>query len=274
MTINLSAVYDWPGWTPKSHLPRRLLAAQMIWTLKLDGPVDGPNAMILLGERLRARGVEPPPLVKGPGGNNPLTKIALVLSGQSRAATGGGNLVPTPVLRRGLKGRSTVHLSVLDGADLPPNPFPPDPVEVPEPEPPAEVKAPEPEPVEPARNGHRPEPIIVKTPTDKALLILRLAGELALDTAAMPVPTTHEDSERLADALAEAERLRRRLAEESTNRAAAEEGVISQRRVIDALKAQRDILQSNLDAAMRKERRPDDTGRRALDRMMREPTTR
>lgn len=136
----------------------------------------------------------------------------------------------------------------------------PEPVAVEEPES-------EPEPV------MRPEPVYVRTLEDKAMLVMRLASEVALDVAALP-PAPVDDGVRLAEALAESERLRRQLAEEMSRRQDVEEQVASQRRVIDALKVQHNIMQNNLDVAMRGERRPDDNGHRQLDRLMREPAGR
>lgn len=262
----LTEIHRWPHWYPKSQLSRRLLGAQVVWTIKLDGPLDGPNVTDTLLDLLARRGVTLSPETR----RYALASLTGVLAKQVTPSK--GVLVNHALLARTVKAQRTRHLSILEGVELPPNPFPSE-AKVDEIEPPAVVTEPEPEPVveEPSRNGHRPEPVIVKTPTDKAMLILRLAGELALDLAAMPAPSSGDEPERLADALAEAGRLRHRLAEESAKRAAAEEQVASQRRVMDALKVQRDILQSNLDAAMKGERRPDDGGRRTLERLMREP---
>ena len=262
----IRAIHEWPHWHLKSHLERRVLSAQVLWTIKLDGPLDGANVTDTLLELLTRRGVHLPAESR----RYSLTSLTGALAHSTPSK---GIMADFPQLARTVAGQRTKHLSILDGVELPPNPFPSE-AKVDEIKPPAVVAEPvAPEPVieEPSRNGHRPEPVIVKTPTDKAMLILRLAGELALDLAAMPAPSSGDEPERLADALAEAERLRHRLGEESAKRAAAEEQVASQRRVMDALKVQRDILQSNLDAAMRGERRPDDGGRRTLERLMREP---
>jgi hypothetical protein len=256
----IRAIHEWPHWVLKTHFERRVLAAQVVWTVKLDGPLDGENVTDTLLNLLAQRGVVFPPETK----RYALATITGILAKQVTSTK--GVLVDHALLARTVVGQRTKHLSVLEGVELPPNPFPPEPVEV-EPAPPAVVAEPVaamPEVEKPSSNGHRPEPVIVKTPTDKAMLILRLAGELALDLAAMPAADDGEESGRLAEALAEAQRLRHRLTE-------VEEQVASQRRVLDALKVQRDILQSNLDAAMKGERRPDESGRRALDRMMREP---
>lgn len=266
-----SAVLEWPHWSHKSHLARRLLAAQVVWTLKLDGPLEGRDAMVQLADRLRARGVE-----LGDLGGTALTALAATLAHQA-ASTSKGVLTDVPLLRRKVHGRRTIVLSVLARAPLPPNPFPPEP-ELVEPEPPAPtpLRRVEPVPDEPVEEhvaGHRdtPRTITVRTLADKAMLVLRLAGEVALDVAALPAAGEVEDSERLAEAIAESERLRQTVRDETGRRREIEEQLASQKRVNGALKAQADILQNNLDAHMRYERRPNESGRRALDRMMREP---
>lgn len=280
-------VLEWSHWTYKSHLARRLLAAQIVWTLTLDGPLEGRDTMTTLADRLTDRGVDLREVSR-----LALSSLVADLAHQAAAANKGA-LTDIPLVRRRVHGRRTVHLSVL-GRALPPNPFrvepaaiapmepepvEPEPVE-PEPEPEPEP-APEPEPlaepvaVEPVSNdyGETPRTIIVRTVEDKAMLLLRLAGEVALDIAALPPAAAFNDGGRLAEAIAESERLRRQVEEEATRRREAEEQVASQKRVNGALKAQVDILQNNLDAHMRYERRPNDTGHRALDRMMREPAT-
>jgi hypothetical protein len=258
---DLSAVHAWPGWARKTHLDRRMLAAQILWTLKLDGPLSGREAMAELTERLRRRGVDVPAI--GRGGRDALTILSLAMAHQGVGVK--GVMTVEPVLHREVSGRRTVALSVLDGVDLPPCPFVEEPAEL-EPEP---VAVEEPEPV----TVKRPEPVYVRTLADKAMLVMRLAGEVALGVAALP-PGPVDDGVRLAEALAETERLRRQLAEEMSRRQDVEEQLASQRRVHDALKVQNETMQNNLDVAMRGQRRPDDNGYRQLDRMMREPAGR
>lgn len=255
---DLSAVYSWPGWAHKTHHERRLLAAQMLWTLKLDGPLSGREAMADLAQRLGLRGVEVPAI--GRGGRDALTILSLAMAHQGAGCK--GVMTVEPVLHREVSGRRTTHLSILGGVDLPPCPF------VEEPDEPEPVAVEEPEPV----TVKGPEPVYVRTLEDKAMLVMRLAGEVALGVAALP-PAPGDDGVRLAEALAESERLRRQLAEEMSRRQDVEEQVASQRRVIDALKARDEIMQNNLDVAMRGERRPDDRNHRQLDRMMREPAS-
>lgn len=276
-----SAVLEWPHWTYKSHLARRLLAAQIVWSLKLDGPLEGIDTMTTLADRLTARGVDLFGVSK-----TALSSLAADLAHQA-GATGKGALTDIPLLRRRVHGRRTIHLSVL-GRSMPPNPYREEPVaeaepelsEVPDrPEPEVPVPAPEPlpEPVaaEPPSNGYgeAPRTITARSLEDKAMLVLRLAGEVALDIAALPPAATFDDGGRLAEVIAESERLRRRVEDETERRREAEEQLASQKRVNGALKAQADILQNNLDAHMRYERRPNESGRRALDQMMREPAT-
>jgi hypothetical protein len=255
-----SGVLEWSHWNYKSHLARRLLAAQVVWTLKTGGPLEGDDTMTVLADRLRSRGVD----LSG------VSRIAL--SGLTAVLAHQGNLTAltdVPLLRRRVHGRRTVHLSVLDGV-LPPDPFGRSTV------PAAESVAPTVEPdavtdAPPRQNGHKnTRPASVASLEDKAMLVLRLAGELALDIAALP-PTPTSDGGRLAETLTESHRLRQQLDDERARRREAEEQLASQKRVNAALKAQADILQNNLDAHMRYERRPEETGRRALDRLMREP---
>lgn len=270
-------VLDWPHWTYKSHFARRLLAAQVVWCLKLDGPLEGHDTMNTLTDRLTGRGVDLSEVSR-----IALSSLTADLAHQSSAASK-NPLTDVPLLDRRVHGRRTIHLSAI-GRAFPPNPFPvdeampvvvePDPDPVPEPVPEPEP-LPEPAVVEPAGNGHRetPRTITVQTLEDKAMLVLRLAGEVVLDIAALPPVTTFDDGGRLAEAIAESERLRHRVDEETTRRRDAEDQLASQKRVNGALRAQADILQNNLDAHMRYERRPNETGRRALDQMMREPAT-
>lgn len=270
-----SAVLEWPHWSHKSHLVRRLLAAQVVWTLKLDGPLEGRDAMVQLADRLRSRGVE-----LGDLGDTALTALAATLAHQA-TSTSKGVLTDVPLLRRKVHGRRTIMLSVLTRAPLPPNPFPPEPEPKPElvePEPtaPTPLRRFEPVPNELAEEqvaGYHdtPRTITVRTLEDKAMLVLRLAGEVALGIAALPPAGEVDDGERLAEAIAESERLRQTVRDETGRRREIEEQLASQKRVNGALKAQAEILQNNLDAHMRYERRPNESGRRALDRMMREP---
>lgn len=267
---DLSAVLEWPHWNRKSHLARRLLAAQVVWSLKLDGPLEGPDTMTMLADRLTARGVD----LSG------VSKIALSnLAAELAHQTSASNNPPADIalLSRRVQGRRTFHLSAL-GQSLPPSPYGDKPVTVEpdEPQPPEPEPAPEPAPEplpEPSSNGYREMSGAgtVRTLEDKAMLVLRLAGEVALDIAALPPAGSLDDRGRLAEAIAESERLRRRVEQEASRRREAEEQLASQKRVNGALRAQADILQNNLDAHMRYERRPNDSGRRALDQMMREP---
>jgi hypothetical protein len=267
---------SWPHWIYKSQRTRRVLAAQVIWVLKLEGPLDGRGAMDRLDERLRRRGVDLSRVSR-----LALSNLTAVLAHQG-AGSSHGTLIEMPVLRRVVHGRRTIHLSVIPRATLPPNPFEAEPVEADEPpaavevEPPAppEPVIPEPEPVAmvPSSNGRGDMPMTTAPIAleDKAMLVLRLASEVALDIAALPVMSSG-GGERLAEALAESDRLRQRVGEEVERRRQAEEQLASQVRVSAALKNQNAVLQNNLDAKMRYERRPDESGKRVLDRMMREP---
>jgi len=110
---------------------------------------------------------------------------------------------------------------------------------------------------------------------DQCALLMRLAGNLMVAVSAMEVglseqPVDVDMASRLGAAVEETQTLRRRLAKASEAVAKAESARNQEKAALLALQRQNVILGENLQKALRGDQRPDDSGRKALDQMMRE----
>jgi hypothetical protein len=115
--------------------------------------------------------------------------------------------------------------------------------------------------VQATANGLPPEPLDF---VDRLLMIQRLANEVLIDlvTVAANAPAMPDDGSRLAVALDENQRLRRKLAD-------ATESAVAHKREAEAVRRAAKQTQANLDALL-SQSRTDDSGFKALRKMMEE----
>jgi hypothetical protein len=268
---DLADVLAWEGWPSDMYSMTRIDCAKVAWIVNLLGPFESNNAVADFVEAAETWfGWRVTKTIK----NGHLPKM----SGTMR--TSHSSLAWPTLLDRLVDGKRTLYLGVRDGVDLPPNPWVhhgPELLHTPdrngqgvavtepaaEPEKPTEVPMPT-----------DPRPVAVElvpsssTVGDKAVLIMRLAGEIFRDhtTAYAPVPDYPDLRTELTQAVknleaeqARHENTRKALASASSALREAEAAVLR--------------LDANLQAVLRGERVEDMRGMKVLQDLMtkREP---
>lgn len=243
--LKLDEVLTWDGWPPNTYPDSKIVCSIIAW-LVADRAYEGRDATSRLHEDIRARY---PKELSYNALRGQLGSISIETRDVARHRE-----PPMPTLTTWkVEGRTTRYIRLLKDAKLPPCPWVNKPAE-PEPEP-AETPAPD----VPALLGPV-KPDLVRVPVtdpdlgtaDKAVLIMRLAGEIFRETGQA------DDQAELVAALNHERELRQR----------AEAAAEGHKRAFDALKRQNAILDANLQAAMKGQRVPDMSGKQALDRLM------
>jgi hypothetical protein len=257
----------WDGWPSGVPYDIRLRAAQIVWNLKESGPLHNPDLAAM---------------AKGYG----CTRIALSQLLQRLAGIGREGSAKYPhLIERVARDKRTRYLAVRDDVALPPNPFPQvSPVALTEARTQAIAQArlralEEPvaaadavvAPIQPAGEDESPQPVL--SPADKAILIMRLAGEIFRDVDTGPATVADESfvtamRAKVEDLRAEVADLRAQLDEERRLRREAVETATAHKRSYEALRKTNSRLDENLRAILNGEPAPDNRDARMFRQLM------
>jgi hypothetical protein len=251
----------WDGWPAGVPYDIRLRASRLVWNLKESGPLDNPD--------LQAMG-------KAYGCSRiALSALLCRLAGVPRE---GSQDYPV-LIKRDAWGKRTRYLAVLDDVELPPNPFPQvAPVALTEARTQAIAQArqrslEEPVaaaedvgvPIQPAGEDEHPGDEL--SPSDKAIMIMRLAGEIFRDVDASS--TTSVADESFVTAMrAKLVDLQAQLDEERRLRREAEESAVAHKKSYEALRHTNSRLDENLRAILNGKPAPDNRDARMFRQLM------
>lgn len=314
----LDPVFEWPGWQRSQYSRRRLLIAEVCAVLRKHGPItNSHNGLRDMQALLEREGSLVIGEMSGTGFPAFLRDID-----EATLPDGRGTESKQKFIHREMAGKRTSAIHLIDGIDLPPDPFelrrasegavsgaqlarsegerllerfgirrPADDGEgiddeddgvvidvmaEPEPEP-----EPDPEPEEPFVLPASPAAALVdlseRSASENARLALHTVGDLLSQVYAMeaaldrPAADESDDvKERLADVLAECDRLRQKLTRETTQKNMAQAQV---RATEAALRAEREkvvALEGNVERLLRGERVPNESGFRELRKLIQE----